>query len=83
MLFFHLDLQKRIPQSSKTVVPTTVERIIVISPSLQVIKVYPGIIYIDKLDVYLSIFPAFTSNYEWQVNVFVTISTKRNFTGAA
>ena len=81
MLFFHLDLQKRIPQSSKTVVPTTVERTIVISPSLQVIKVY--IIYIDKLDVYLSIFPAFTSNYEWQVNVFVTISTKRNFTGAA
>ena len=82
MLFFHLDLQRRIPQSSKTVVPTTVERIIVISPSLQVIEA-PGIIYIDKLDVYLSIFPAFTSNYEWQVNVFVTISTKRNFTGAA
>ena len=82
MLFFHLDLQKRIPQSSKTVVPTTVERIIVISPSLEVIKVY-GMMYIDKLDVYLSIFPAFTSNYEWQVTVFVTISTKRNFTGAA
>ena len=85
MLLFHLDLQKRIPRSSKTVAPTTVDRIILISPRSKVIKVTrkPGVIYIDKLDLYLSIFPTFTSNYEWQVNVFVTISTKRNFTGAA